>query len=201
MSEPANTLAIEARDLQVERGQFPVFAPVSLRLGRGELVCLQGRNGAGKTTLLRCLAGFIDHAAGSLKSQPGLRTLYLGHRLPLKPELSCRESLRFQTRLFARPEPHQGWLEGFGLAGYERSRVRHLSAGQRKRLALAMLVACDGSLWLLDEPYANLDASGQAMVDQLLADHLAGGGAALIAAHDRAPRLSQAFATLKVVAA
>ena len=187
------TPLLQARQLAFHRRDEPVFAPLDFTLHAGELALIEGDNGSGKTTLLRVLAGLLHVSAGELRwrGAPWQRDavagdiLFLGHQLGQKLDLSPRENLAFATGLHGRrgDVSIDATLERVGLAGYEDEPVRRLSAGQKKRAALARLLLLPATLWLLDEPYANLDRHGVALVDQLLETHLAGGGAALVSSH------------------
>lgn len=184
---------LEARGLVFLRDDVPVFGPLDLQIEAGEAVLVQGANGAGKTTLLRVIAGLLRPAEGGLwidgapatRDQVARDCLLLGHLLGHKGELGCAENLRFATGLFGqRPGSDiERVLADVGLAGYEDVQARSLSAGQRKRLALARLRLLPARLWLLDEPYANLDLDGIALVNRLVEAHLADGGGAFITTH------------------
>jgi heme exporter protein A len=110
---------------------------------------------------------------------------FLGHQLGLKTELTVRENLRVAIGLHGRRDGAEieSALHHVGLAGYADEPVRRLSAGQKKRAALARLLLIPATLWLLDEPYANLDRTGIELVNRLLAEHIASGGAALVTSH------------------
>ena len=184
---------LEARALSFYRQGEPVFAPLDFQLHAGELALVEGDNGSGKTTLLRMLAGLLHVAAGELhwRGKPLQRDacageiLFLGHQLGLKTDLSPRENLRVAAGLHGCREgaTPAGVLAGIGLGGYEDEPVRRLSAGQKKRAALARLQLLPATLWLLDEPYANLDRRGIAVVNELLQTHTSHGGAALVTSH------------------
>jgi heme exporter protein A len=184
---------LEARALSFQRQDEPVFAPLSFRLQAGELALVEGDNGSGKTTLLRILAGLLHVGEGELlwRGEPLQRDrcagdiLFLGHQLGLKSDLSPRENLRVAAGLHGRRESVviADVLAHIGLRGYEDEPVRRLSAGQKKRAALARLLLLPAALWLLDEPYANLDRAGIALVNTLLEDHTAAGGVALVTSH------------------
>lgn len=184
---------LEARRLSFHRQDEPVFAPLDFRLHAGELALVEGDNGSGKTTLLRLLAGLLHASEGELRwrGAPWQRDacaneiLFLGHQLGQKSELSPRENLAFATGLHGCRDgiTLEAALDEVGLAGYGDEPVRRLSAGQKKRAALARLLLQPAALWLLDEPYANLDRHGIALVDRLLERHVAGGGAALVSSH------------------
>lgn len=184
---------LEARALSFHRQDDTVFGPLSFRLDPGEVAVIEGDNGSGKTTLLRIVAGLLHVEDGELlwRGKPLHRdacvgtTVFLGHQLGLKGDLSPRENLEVACGLHgARPGAGPASvLHEVGLAGYEDEPVRRLSAGQKKRAALARLLLVPALLWLLDEPYANLDRHGIALVNRLLAAHTDQGGAALVSSH------------------
>jgi len=185
---PAPLLA--GAGLGYSRDGEPVFGPLDLQVHAGEVVVVEGDNGSGKTTLVRILAGLASPGTGELQGLWGAGTevgavALLGHQLALKPELTPLENLRFRVglsglRTGASPPAA---LASVGLEGYEDVLVRRLSQGQRKRVALAALLLSPATLWLLDEPYANLDGSGRVLVDRMLEAHTLRGGAAVITSH------------------
>ncbi|MEV8519424.1 cytochrome c biogenesis heme-transporting ATPase CcmA [Dyella marensis] len=192
-ASPARPALLEARALAFYRQDEPVFGPLDFQLAEGEIALVEGDNGSGKTTLLRILAGLLHVEEGELRwrgeawqrdAQLG-DVLFLGHHLGLKGDLSARENLAVAAGLYGRrdePGPADA-LRRIGLAGYEDEPVRRLSAGQKKRAALVRLLLLPATLWLLDEPYANLDRTGIELVNGLLAQHAARGGAALVTSH------------------
>lgn len=193
MSEPDTQVAptlLAAEGLCFMRGDEPVFGPMSFSLKPGDVLMIEGENGSGKTSLLRVLAGLLEASAGSLlrssgePSRPG-STVYLGHSGGMKVDLSARENLRFSARMngLRKGTSIASSLKSVGLEGFEDAPLRFLSAGQRKRAALAGVLLAPAALWLLDEPYANLDQNGQVLVDRLLETHSSRGGAALITSH------------------
>lgn len=191
----ANTAVplLEARGLSFHRQDEAVFAPLDFQLFAGELALIEGDNGSGKTTLLRILAGLLHLDSGELRwrGEPMHRDssighiLFLGHQLGLKADLTPSENLAIAAGLhgFRDGVSVRSVLEDIGLSGYEDEPVRRLSAGQKKRAAMARLLWLPAALWLLDEPYANLDRNGIALVNDLLEKHTAGGGAALVTSH------------------
>ncbi len=184
---------LEARGLRFARNDEPVFGPLDFTVDAGEALLVQGDNGAGKTTLLRVLAGLLRADEGEIdidghraKSSWRSRAMaYLGHLPGLKADLSAMENLDFlcglQGRRRAQLPSHA--LALVGLGGYEDALARQLSAGQKKRLTLARLWLSPAPLWLLDEPYANLDLDGIELVNRMVQAHLRGGGAALVTTH------------------
>jgi len=189
----SSTPLLEARALSFHRQDEPVFGPLDFRLDAGELTLIEGDNGSGKTTLMRILTGLLRPEEGELlwRGEPltwdrcSGEVLFLGHQLGLKAELSARENLAFVIGLHG--HRNLGRIDEaltlVGLTGYEDEAVRKLSAGQKKRVALARLLLIPASLWLLDEPYANLDRTGIELVNRLLEAHIAQGGAALVTSH------------------
>ena len=191
--EPIPLLA--ATGLAFERDCQTVFGPLDFSVDTGQLLCVQGGNGAGKTSLLRVLAGFSRASAGTLRldgkqvnhSLRGRYLAFLGHRDGLKADLDCLSNLNASCGLLGRRarQTPQGALGIAGLAGFEDVPVRQLSAGQRKRLALARLWLSPAPIWLLDEPYANLDVDGLDLVNRMIAAHLRADGAVLLTSHGR----------------
>ena len=195
MPDPVTTAPplLAARGLSFARNEQPVFGPLAFAVDAGEALLVQGGNGAGKTTLLRVLAGLLRADAGEIDvdgrpAAPALRAramAYLGHLPALKADLTALENLGFLCGLHGR---RRGQLPGdalaiVGLAGYEDALARQLSAGQKKRLSLARLWLSPAPLWLLDEPYANLDLDGINLVNRMVQAHLRDGGAALLTTH------------------
>ncbi|MCR0983476.1 heme ABC exporter ATP-binding protein CcmA [Roseomonas pecuniae] len=182
---------LDAVDLAARRGGRVVFAGLSFAAQPGDALLLLGPNGAGKSTLLRLLAGLLRPAAGHVAwegedaaSDPaahGARTRYLGHQDAIKPALSPEEDLRFWSRL--RGGDPAAALEAVGLSPLAALPCRTLSAGQRRRLALARLTLGDAPLWLLDEPTLGLDSASVERLGGLLAAHRARGGIVLAATH------------------
>ncbi len=184
---------LSARGLAFARNESPVFGPLDFDVDAGEALLVQGDNGAGKTTLLRVLAGLLQADAGRVEiegrpAEPALRAraiAFLGHLPALKADLTSLENLQFLCGLHGR---RRGQLPAaamaiVGLAGYEDTPARQLSAGQRKRLSLARMWLSPAPLWLLDEPYANLDLEGLELVNRMVQAHLRAGGAAVLTTH------------------
>ena len=184
---------IAARGLRFARNEAPVFGPLDFAVDAGEALLVQGDNGAGKTTLLRVLAGLLQADAGAIDidghpAKTSLRSraiAYLGHLPALKADLSALENLNFLCGLHGRRRGQTpvSALGIVGLAGHEDTLARQLSAGQKKRLTLARLWLAPAPLWLLDEPYANLDLDGINLVNRMVQAHLRSGGAALLTTH------------------
>jgi heme exporter protein A len=174
---------ISVTALNFERFLEPVFLPVSFTLGAGELMLLTGSNGCGKTTLIRLLAGVLEPDSGTIEINTG-SIAYVGHHLAIKDDLSVRENLRF-TRDFSGSSDLdvEEVILKMGLRWQADQLARTLSAGQRKRCALGRLLLTPSELWMLDEPYSNLDQQGVDLLDGLLHAHLENGGACLMATH------------------
>ena len=173
-----------------------VFAGLSFALAPGGLLMLRGPNGSGKSSLLRLMAGLASPSQGRLAwggeevsrdaGSHGRRVGYLGHLDAVKPVLSAAENLAFWVRYQGEGETSvriAAALERCGLAEQADSPTRFLSAGQRRRLALARLVALRPPLWLLDEPTTALDEQGVGMVAALVEEHRAAGGLIALATH------------------
>ena len=169
---------LAARGLSFARNEQSVFGPLDFSIDAGEALLVQGDNGAGKTTLLRVLAGLLRADSGEVDidgrrahSRERSRAIaYLGHLPALKADLTALENLNFLCGLHGK-RPRQtleGALNIVGLAGYEDALARQLSAGQKKRLSLARLWLSPAPLWLLDEPYANLDLDGIHLVNRMI---------------------------------
>jgi len=198
-------MRLTAAGLSAVRGGRPVFADLSFTLSPGELLAVTGPNGAGKSTLLRLVAGLLRPSAGSVtlefSSDPpapdrggreqeplsiGENAHYLGHLDALKPALTVRQNLDFWRRLWGGGDIEAA-LEAVGLEPLGDLHASVLSAGQRRRVALARLLVAQRPLWLLDEPLTALDAAAEAGLGRLIADHLAGGGMAIAATHRGLP--------------
>lgn len=184
---------LRARGLAFDRNDQPIFGPLDFHVDAGEALLVHGSNGSGKTTLLRVLAGLLQPSRGQILVRDAPASAeriaqtctLLGHLLGHKGELSACENLEFAQGLFGRRSgiDIEQALFDVGLAGFEDAPARQFSAGQRKRLALARLLLVPAPLWLLDEPYANLDLPGIELVNRLIGQHLERGGAALVTSH------------------
>jgi heme exporter protein A len=184
-------MRLSASDLACRRGGRDVFAGVSFSVASGEGMAIRGRNGAGKSSLLRMVVGLVRIAGGRLALEGGDPELtvgeqahYLGHQDALKPSLSVGENLRFWSAFFDAAsadivEP----LAAVGLDALIDLPAAYLSAGQRRRLSIARLVAVKRPIWLLDEPTSTLDAAAQARLGEIMRAHLASGGLILAATH------------------
>jgi heme exporter protein A len=186
---------IAAENLHLWRGDVHVLRGLSFSVSGGECLQVTGINGSGKTTLLRAVCGLMPLEQGricwrgaNIILDPGAyhsQLAYLGHDNGLKGDLTALENLRYAIGLRRRVTAADcaTALAQVGLSGQHGLPLRQLSAGQRRRVALARLPLMDAALWVLDEPSSNLDAAGQAVMVDLLARHLDSGGAAVIAIH------------------
>jgi heme exporter protein A len=186
---------ISARDLHVWRGERSVLSGLSVDAAPGDCVHVAGPNGSGKTTLLRVLAGLLTPERGMVTWQGrpiaadraayGAALSYLGHSDGLKPEFTARENLAFEVGLRRRLSRSEidAVLWHVALTDSLDLPARSLSAGQRRRLAIARVILGAAPLWILDEPFTNLDSAGVHCVSNVIARHLDAGGTALIASH------------------
>ena len=187
---------LEASVLECVRGECRLFAGVGFRLAAGEMLFLQGANGSGKTSLLRMLCGLAPPAAGEIRWRGEAigklgedyrrQLVYLGHHNAIKEELTPLENLLASARLAEEvlaPDAALDALANLGLAGRADLPCRYLSQGQQRRVALARLVHERRALWLLDEPYAALDAPATALIAQLIGAHLQRGGLVVLTTH------------------
>ena len=188
------TAKLEARDLTLFRGERCLFNQLSFALNDAELLVLEGSNGSGKTSLMRAIAGLLTFDEGSLHwaGQPVNRDrqyfrqqfTWLGHRTGLKHDLTPVENLRFDSTLRARNDrSFEEVFERLGITRLATLPVRLLSAGQQRRVALCRLLLAGTPLWLVDEPFTNLDRQGRQLVLDVVGEHLATGGLCIMAAH------------------
>jgi heme exporter protein A len=184
-------MRLSGENLTCVRGGREVFAGLSFSLSAGEALVVTGRNGAGKSSLLRMIAGLVAIAAGTVAlngsdadAMPGEQAHYLGHLDAVKPSLSVSENLGFWTAyLGGLPGSVSDALEAVGLEPLAGLPAAYLSAGQRRRLSIARLVAVGRPVWLLDEPTSALDQPSQQKLAELMRSHLASGGMIVAAAH------------------
>ncbi len=197
MNAPADSPGLRADGLACVRGDRQLFSGVSFALAGGTLLQVRGPNGSGKTSLLRMICGLLAPAAGTiswngrpvreLAEEYSARLAYVGHQNALKDDLDPGENLTLAAQLAGLPHDPAaitGALRELGLASAARLPCKLLSQGQRRRAALARLkVSGERPLWVLDEPFAALDAQGVRHVRSLLDDHLAGGGIVILTTH------------------
>jgi heme exporter protein A len=193
--QTGSIMKLSGQDLRCIRGGREVFSGLNITAEAGRAVAITGPNGAGKTSLLRLLAGLLAMAGGSISLEGGDPELtlpeqahYLGHRDALKPALSVSENLSFWREFLggaARSSEAEGAqaLAAVGLDHVAHLPAAYLSAGQRRRLSIARLLAVKRPVWLLDEPTSALDAAGQSAFAAIMSTHLAGGGIILAATH------------------
>ena len=184
-------MRLSGRGVKCVRGGREVFSGLDFEVGSGEVLAVTGHNGSGKTSLLRLVAGLLIPADGTIALEAGEAELtlaeqahYLGHRDALKPALSVMENLSFwRNFLGGEVADADSSLKAVGLDHATHLPSAYLSAGQRRRLSLARLLAVRRPVWLLDEPTAALDAAGQELFAGLMRDHLSRGGLILAATH------------------
>lgn len=182
-------MKLEARELTIVRGGREVFSRLGFSVASGQALLVTGPNGAGKSSLLRTVAGLVHLAAGTLtldggdpELTPGEQAHYLGHQDALKPSLTVAENLSFWSQYLG-GNADGGALAAVGLESLAALPAGYLSAGQRRRLSIARLVAVKRPLWLLDEPVTALDRGAQQQFAELMKRHLAGGGLIVAATH------------------
>jgi heme exporter protein A len=184
-------MRLSGRDVRCVRGGREVFAGLDFAASSGEALAVTGPNGSGKTSLLRMIAGLLTMAGGSIGLEGGERELalpeqahFLGHRDALKPALSVAENLSFWRDYLGGELFDAGKsLAAVGLDHAAQLPAAFLSAGQRRRLSIARLLAVRRPVWLLDEPTNALDSAGQSLFATLMGDHLARGGLIIAATH------------------
>jgi len=207
----SETSVVDVRDAVVLLGSFPALAEATLTIERGELVVVQGANGAGKTTLLRLCAGLVPlargtarvmgHDVGSNRAAVRANVGFLGHANGLYADLTAGENLSFwsdvvgASRTEVAAAAHRMGLSERLLS----TQVGRLSAGQKRRTALAVMAVRRATLWLLDEPHAGLDAPGRDEIDTLLRDAVAAGATVVVASHELERSASLATRRIEVV--
>ena len=187
---------LEVSNLACSRGDHRLFSGLGFALYPGQIMQVQGENGSGKTSLLRTLCGFIQPDEGKIAWEGSevsdlgedyfSKVLYLGHLNAIKDELSALENLHISAGLSGMKLSESGAiaaLRRMGLRGRERLPTKVLSQGQRRRVALARLLVSDARLWILDEPLTALDVNAVALIEALLAEHLARQGMVIFTTH------------------
>ena len=200
------TIALNVEKIALIRAHRVLFRELSFTVAAGGLMCIEGPNGAGKTSLLRLIAGFLKPAAGNVRllmdtgdvddaEERGGYVGWLGHHDAVKPQMSVVEQLSFFARLYGGGGVPDEAMAAFGLTDLADLPGQYLSAGQKRRLALARLRLAGRPLWLLDEPLAALDTAGKALVAGAIEAHRSSGGIVLAATHEP---LGLACETLKL---
>ena len=185
---------LTADELTLFRGDRCLFKGLSFALNSGELLLLKGRNGSGKTSLLRAIAGLLELESGAVywnevrvTKEPQIfknSLVWMAHQPGFKGDLTLLENLDYEASL--RPQSNRDFddvLKRLGLNRLKRLPMRSLSAGQRRRVALARMLLADAQLWIMDEPVTNLDSEGRALAMELVGEHLAADGMVIMAAH------------------
>ena len=185
-----DTLTLSAHALSCERGGRSIFEGLDFSVAGGEALLVTGRNGAGKSSLLRMIAGLLRIAGGTLSLQGGdpersigEQAHYLGHSDALKPSLTVEENLAFWTAWLGGTGAPRDALAAVGLESLIGLPAAYLSAGQKRRLSIARVIAAKRPLWLLDEPTSALDTASQGMLLDLMHAHLTGCGILVAATH------------------
>lgn len=202
---------LEVSRLKCVRGERPLFDGLGFRLCGGELLYLRGANGAGKTSLLRILCGLSRPEAGDIlwngkavgdQGETFRQDLfYLGHHNALQEALTVAENLAFYASLAGTaPDPAASAraLERMGLRACQRRLVRHLSQGQKRRVALSRLLLTRASLWILDEPFVALDQDSITLLAEVIGAHLQSGGMAVLTSHQEVPIAGARMQTLEL---
>jgi len=188
---------LEAANLSMSRGGNVLFEGLSASVNSGDVLWIQGDNGIGKTTLLEALAGLsrpdvgdISWSANEHPSSANQLIAYQPHRSVAKAALTAKEDLRFWARIYGTAALTDKALEIVGLSNRHNIPAQNLSAGQRRRLALAKLIISQKPIWIMDEPGAAMDIGGIEIIDSLISQHIARGGSAIIASHGNTRKLS-----------
>lgn len=186
---------MQVSNLAVIRSDLPIFEPISFELKSGQSIQVRGANGAGKTTLLRAVCGLNNSYEGEVLWNTSSvsdsahefynELLYLGHALGLKPKLTAEQNLNFYRELRFSPDPQLilKALNMLGIGAYHDEFVAHMSAGQKRRVALSRIISEPVALWILDEPMVALDIDGQKWLEGVCNQHLERGGMLLITSH------------------
>jgi heme exporter protein A len=186
---------LDVQNVACSRGYRDLFAGLDFQLTPGQVLRVEGENGSGKTSLLRILAGLAQPVTGEVlwdgckinNAESGYfqDLLYLGHKPGIKFELTATENLCMSRALFGSRAENgiEEALYQVGLYGFEDIPCGMLSAGQKRRVALAQLLLTRAHLWILDEPYTSLDVKAVGFLEQVFAEHVAGGGMLIITSH------------------
>lgn len=188
------TAKLSANALTLIRGETCLFQDLGFALNPGELLLLEGQNGSGKTSLMRAIAGMLSLESGEIfwngndvsrqRQEFHGELVWIAHRTGLKGDLTLVENLRFEASLRPQTSIDPATVyERLGISRLKTLPLRSLSAGQQRRVALARMLLADVPLWLMDEPFTNLDREGRKLVVELVEEHLANGGMCVMAAH------------------
>ena len=188
------TELLSGHDLCLFRGDRCLFKNLEFALNQGELLVIEGPNGSGKTSLLRAVAGLLEFESGVVNwdgvtirdNHQSFRAdlVWLSHRVGFKGDLNILENLKFESGLRASDQRRLGEvLERLSLSRLVELPFRSLSAGQQRRVALARMLLASARLWIMDEPFTNLDKAGQALVTELIGEHIRAGGSCMVASH------------------
>ncbi len=190
---------LKVESLAFERNDAVLFQPVDFALKAGEALQLMGVNGSGKTTLFQLLTGIYSPSSGSISYCGQLfkdcrydylsDVLYIGHQSGVKAALTVEENLRWMSPKNASYEKISAALEAIGLGEYSQIPCANLSAGQKRRVALARLMTAQAKLWFLDEPLTSLDKQGVELIENCMSQHLDQGGAILFSSHQDLARV------------
>jgi heme exporter protein A len=185
---------LHVKNLSCTRGERLLFSDITIAVGAGDCLHVRGTNGSGKTTLLRTLVGLSPVETGEISwrgvaiadSAMNSELIYLGHHAAVNGDLTAFENLCFanaQDGIAIEPKKALDALQRLGLSGREELPVRVLSAGQKRRVLLARLLTREAKLWVLDEAFNTLDVGAANLLNELIADHLQGGGVAVLTSH------------------
>ena len=188
------TAKLSAHELTLIRGERCLFTGIEFALDPGQLLLLEGQNGSGKTSLLRAMVGLLELERGEVRWQGkpinAVRPEYfeslvwMGHRVGFKADLNLVENLNYEASLRPRAAMDlNAVLERLSLDRLKKLPMRALSAGQQRRVALARMLLAGAELWLMDEPFTNLDRNGRKLVEDIVSEHLGTGGLCAMAAH------------------
>ena len=188
---------LEVTNLTMARGSHTLFQDLSATVSSNDVLWIQGDNGIGKTTLLEALAGLSRPDGGDVSWFEGEQltfanqlVAYQPHKTYTKASLSAKEDLSFWAKIYNTSSLVAQSLDYVGLSTRKDVSSQNLSAGQRRRLALAKLIVSQKPVWIMDEPGAAMDSDGITLIDFLISQHIGRGGSAIIASHDTTRKLS-----------